>query len=175
MAARQRGIPRPRMTEVDLALREAILDALKQLQGGGTLSELADDLQISVKTLSRYRNTASSKPASLGGDLLFRICGLCDERDISVACHGRILRLPRSTPSATAPSAVAQLRFRLTGTVKVDIPSRTGAMLVEAMTLDQQPEAGHCARKTDQDGSPTPASPGSHRRSSRKLSSIVPE
>ena len=92
MAASQRGISRPRKTKVDLQLREAILNALTRLQGTGTLSALAEDLQISVKTLSRYRNPIDGKPATLGGDLLFRICELCDERDISIACQDRILR-----------------------------------------------------------------------------------
>ena len=174
MAARQQGIPRPRTTGVDLGLREAILAALIQLQGAGTLSDLADDLQISVKTLSRYRKNASSKPASLGGDLLFRICGLCDERNISIACHGRILRLPRVSSSAAVHPSPSQLRFRLTGTVEVDVPSRKGAMLVESMTLDQQADAGRRTLRKNQDEPPTPTSARSQRRPSRTRSSDDP-
>src|ERR1700674_3594661 len=112
MAASQRGIPRPRKTEADLQLREAILETLTKLQGTRTLSALADDLRISVKTLSRYRNPSDGKAATLGGDLLFRICELCDERDISIACHGRILRLPKGSLFwFSAASPPEQLRF----------------------------------------------------------------
>lgn len=142
MAASQRGIPRPRKTEVDLQLREAILDVLTRLRGTGTLSALAEDLQISVKTLSRYRNPIDGKPATLGGDLLFRICVLCDERDISIACHDRILRLPKSRSWVAAQSAPEQLRFKFTGTIEIDISARKGVMSVESIAMDDQMKTG---------------------------------
>lgn len=146
MAAPQKGIPRPRTTDVDLDLRAAILDALRQLQGTGTLTELAHELGISVKTLSRYRSSASRKPPSLGGDLLFRIFKLCDERDVSIECHGRILRLPRTRSSAEAAACAPELRFRLTGTVEIDVASGTGVVQMESMTLELEPEADYGIR-----------------------------
>src|SRR5437870_1868283 len=82
MAVSQRGISRPRTTEADLQLREAILETLTKLQGTRSLSALADDLGISIKTLSRYRNPKGNRVTTLGGDILFRLCELCDDRDI---------------------------------------------------------------------------------------------
>ncbi|MGA2185792.1 MAG: hypothetical protein ABSH47_22465 [Bryobacteraceae bacterium] len=137
MAASQRGIPRPRKTQADLQLREAILETLTKLQGTRTLSALADDLRISVKTLSRYRNPSDGKAATLGGDILFRICELCDERDISIACHGRILRLPKgSLFRLSAASPPEQLRFTFAGTIDVDVPTRKAVMKVASIAMD---------------------------------------
>jgi hypothetical protein len=144
MAASQRGIPRPRKTEADLQLREAILETLTKLQGEGTLSALANDLRSSVKTLSRYRNPSGGKTATLGCDLLFRICELCDERDISVTCHGRILRLPKGTlfsPSA-ASSMPEQLRFTFAGTIDINVQARKGVMRVDSIAMDDDTKTG---------------------------------
>jgi hypothetical protein len=137
MAASQKDILRPRKTEADLQLRAAILETLNTLKGPGTLSDLADDLRISVKTLSRYRNPNNGKAATLGGDLLFRICELCDQRDISITCRGRILRLPKGSlfglPAALPPE---QLRFTFAGTVDIDVPTRKGVMRVDSIVVD---------------------------------------
>jgi len=143
MAARQRGIPRPRKTEADLELREAILEILAKLQGTRTLSALAGDLRSSVKTLSRYRKPIGGKPATLGGDLLFRICELCDERGISIACHGRILRLPKGSPlGLSAPPPSEQLRFRFAGTFDMEIATRKGVMKIDSIAIDDRTKAG---------------------------------
>ncbi len=143
MAASQRGIPRPRTTEVDLQLREAILETLTRLQGPGTLSALANDLRISVKTLSRYRNPRDGKAVMLGGDLLFRICELCDKRDISIECHGRILRLPkRSHLALSTPPPPEQLRFTFAGTIDVEVPTRKGVMRVDSIAIDDRRKSG---------------------------------
>ena len=143
MAVSQRGIERPRRTEADLQLREAILDTLTRLQGTRSLSALADDLRISVKTLSRYRKPSDGRPTTLGGDLLFRICELCDEHDISIPCHGRILRLPKgglAKLSAALPSE--QLRFTFAGTIDIDVPNRKGAMRVDRIATDAHAKTG---------------------------------
>ena len=138
MAATQRGIPRPRKTQADLQLREAILETLSKLQGTRTLSALADDLGISVKTLSRYRNPSHGKTVTLGGDLLFRICELCDERDISIGCHGRVLRLPKGGQYwPWAPSQPEQLRFTFAGIIDIDVPTRKGVMRVDSIVMDE--------------------------------------
>jgi hypothetical protein len=133
MAASQRGISRPRKTKADLPLREAILETLTELQGTRTLSALADDLGISVKTLSRYRNPSDGKAPMLGGDLLFRICELCDERDISIACHGRILRLPKGSHPWLSTAPPEQLRFTFAGTIDIDVSTRKGVMRVDSI------------------------------------------
>jgi hypothetical protein len=143
MAASQRGILRPRTTETDPALREAILETLTKLQGTRTLSALADDLHISVKTLSRYRKLNQGKAATVGGDLFFRICELCDQRDISITCNGRVLRLPKGdvfqTPSASVPD---QLRLMFAGTIDVDVANRKAVMRVDTITTDKLTKAG---------------------------------
>lgn len=139
MAASQRGIPRPRKTAVDLQLRQAVLNVLAKLQGTRTLSALAEDLRVSVKTLSRYRNPVDGKPATLGGDLLFRICRLCDERDVSIACHDRVLRLPKSSSSVAAQSAPEHLRFKFAGSIEIDVPARKGAMSVDIINHQKKP------------------------------------
>jgi transcriptional regulator with XRE-family HTH domain len=142
MAASQRGIPRPRKTKADLPLREAILEILTELQGTRTLSALADDLGISAKTLSRYRNASDGKAAMLGGDLLFRICALCDERDISIACHGRILRLRRGSLIRLSGAPAEQLRFTFAGTIDIDVPTRKGVMRVDSIAMDDHTKTG---------------------------------
>lgn len=143
MAASQRGIPRPRKTESDSQLREAILKTLEKLQGSGTLSALADELGISVKTLSRYRNPSNGKAATIGGDVLFRICGLCDQRDVSITCHDRILRLPKgSLLGLSAVSPPGQLRFTFTGTIDIDVPARKGVMKVDSIATDERTKTG---------------------------------
>jgi hypothetical protein len=143
MAASQQGIPRPRKTQVDLQLREAILETLTKLQGTKTLSALADDLRISVKTLSRYRNPSDGKAATLGGDILFRICELCDERDISIACQGRVLRLPKgSLFGLSAASPPQQLRFAFAGTIDIDVLNRKAVMKVDSIAMDGHTKTG---------------------------------
>jgi hypothetical protein len=143
MAASQRGILRPRKTQADLQLREAILETLTRLQGTKTLSSLADDLHISVKTLSRYRNPIDGKAATLGGDTLFRICELCDERDVSIECHGRILRLPKGSLSwPSAASSTEQLRFTFAGTIDIDVPTRKAVMKIDGIAMDDQTKTG---------------------------------
>jgi hypothetical protein len=142
MAASQRGIPRPRKTEVDLQLREAILDTLTKLQGDGTLTALANDLRISVKTLSRYRKAGTGKGAAIGGDLLFRICALCDERNISMPCHGRILRLPKRGSWGSPESAPEQLRFSFTGNIDIDVPTQKGVMRIDSIVVDDRRSIG---------------------------------
>jgi hypothetical protein len=127
----------------DLELRRAILETLTKLQGTKTLSALADDLHTSVKTLSRYRTGRDGKPAMLGGDILFRICELCDERDISIACHGRVLRLPKgSFFSLSATSPPEQLRFTFTGTLDIDVPARKGVMRVDNLVMHDHTKTG---------------------------------
>jgi transcriptional regulator with XRE-family HTH domain len=142
MAASQRGIPRPRRTKADLRLREAIVETLKELQGTRSLSALADDLGISVKTLSRYRNPSDGKPAMPGGDLLFRICKLCDDRDISITCHGRVLRLPRDGYLWLSEAEPEQLRFTFAGTIDIDVPARKGVMRLDRIAMDDQTKTG---------------------------------
>lgn len=142
MVASQRGIPRPRKTKADLTLREGILEALTKLQGTKTLSALAEDLHISVKTLSRYRRPNEGKVAMLGGDLLFRICELCDERDISIACHGRILRLPRGGLLSLSATPPEQLRFTFAGTIDIEVSSRKGVMRVDCIAMDDLTKTG---------------------------------
>lgn len=144
MAASQRGIPRPRTTEADPYLRAAILETLTRLQGTGTLADLAHDLRISAKTLSRYRNPSDGKaPPTLGGDLLFRVCELCDERDVSITCHGRILRLLKGALFGSSEASEArQLRFTFVGTIDVDVPTRKAVMKVDRIERDGKTKAG---------------------------------
>jgi hypothetical protein len=136
MPAAQRGIPRPRKTEADAELREALLKTLSILQGDRTLSALADDLGVSVKTLSRYRSRNGGKTPTLGGDLFFRICQLCDDHDISITCRGRILRLTerRFRSLVAVPK---QIRFTFEGSLQVDVPSRKGVMRVDRFLEDE--------------------------------------
>jgi hypothetical protein len=142
MAASQRGIPRPRKTKTDLPLRDAILETLAKLQGTRTLSALADDLGISDKTLSRYRNSSDGKAAMLGGDLLFRICELCDERDISIACRGRVLRLPKDSLFWLSAAPPEQLQFTFSGTIDIDLATRKGVMRVDSIAMDGHTKTG---------------------------------
>ena len=137
MATPQRGILRPRKTKADLELRTAIIGTITELQGRRTLSALADDLGVSAKTLSRYL----IKPVTLGGDVLFRICELCDERDISVTCRGRVLRLAKERSHRLSPGP-EQLRFVFTGTIDVDIPARKGMMTVDRVVADGELKVG---------------------------------
>jgi hypothetical protein len=124
-------------------LREAILQTLAQLQGTGSLSALADDLLVSVKTLSRYRNPGNGKPKTLGGDVLFRICELCDERNVSIPCNGRILRLPKEDPSLpSAASPPQQLQFKFTGSIDIDVPTRKCVMRVHSIVTDDYLKTG---------------------------------
>lgn len=126
----------------DLQLREAILETLTLLQGGRTLSALADDLRSSVKTLSRFRTLRHGKPPTLGGDLLFRICELCDERNISIPCRGRMLRLPKSSLFGLSPSPPEQLRFTFWGTVDIDVPSKKAVMSVDSIAINDRRGTG---------------------------------
>ncbi len=138
----QRGIPRPRKTEVDGDLRSAIVVALQQLQGSRTQDALAADLGVSAKTLSRYRAVES---ATLGGDVLFRICELCqkDHRDISITCRGQVLRLlDEHLQEGSALRTHEQLRFAFAGTIDVDVSVRKGLMRVEKMELEPESKTG---------------------------------
>jgi len=141
MATPQRGILRPRKTKADLELRTAIIGTITKLQGGGTLSALADDLGVSAKTLSRYCNPNLIKPVTLGGDVLFRICELCDERDITVTCRGRVLRLAKERSHELSPGP-EQLRFVFTGKIDIDIPARKGMMTVDRVVADGELKVG---------------------------------
>lgn len=137
MAASQLGIQRPRKTEADIELRQAILETISTLQGERTLSALADELGISVKTLSRYRRSGSGKSATLGGDIFFRICELCDDRDISISCRGRILRLAKHRlRRLSAPPR--QLGFTFEGSLDIDVPARKGVMRVHKLVATER-------------------------------------
>lgn len=138
----QLGIPRPRKTKVDGDLRNAILDALQQLQGSRTQDALADDLGVSAKTLSRYRTV---KSATLGGDVLFRICELChkDDRGVRVTCRGRtLLVLDEHLQGGPASRTHEQLRFAFAGTIDVNVSIRKGVMRVEKMELEPESKTG---------------------------------
>src|ERR1700686_4886731 len=81
----QRGILRPRVSGPDLELREGILKVLRDLRKEKSLWQVAEALGISEQTLSRYLNDKVYPPATLGGDILFRLC----EAGYPIACRGK--------------------------------------------------------------------------------------
>jgi hypothetical protein len=126
-AKSQRGIRRPRRSSADLELRQGILSALKDLQKDKTLREVADALGVSEKTLGRYLNNKLDPPATLGGDILFRLC----EAGCPIACRGQTLQCVASTSAPKSTAKPEQLRFEFVGTIDVLLPSRKLVARVE--------------------------------------------
>jgi transcriptional regulator with XRE-family HTH domain len=121
----QRGILRPRVTGPDLELREGILKVLRDLQKNQALSQIAEALGVSEKTLSRYLSDKGDRPATLGGDILFRIC----EAGHPVTCRGKTLQCMGS--GSESETKLEQLRFEFVASIDVLLPSRKLVARVE--------------------------------------------
>ena len=119
-AKSQRGIRRPRISGgPDLELRKSVLKLLQEIREKKSLRWLADRLDVSEKTLSRYMSDRIDPPATLGGDALFKLC----EAGYSITCRGRTLRCVAAKASRPRPTS-EQLRFEYAAEIDLMLPSR---------------------------------------------------
>jgi hypothetical protein len=115
------------VSEPDRELREGIIGVLKELQRTKPLREVAETLGASEKTLRRYLNSKLDPPATLGGDILFRLC----EAGYSIPCRGKSLKCVDSRSAPKSGVKTEQLRFEFVASLDLLLPSRKLVARVE--------------------------------------------